>query len=175
MSRFVPSTKVACIGQSTIDVKINSEMPFEHTVRVPVISKAHIIHCTTHSAKLWRNCGYKLDQTDITVHFNTRASESLETKDESAILANHAEGENSDFEVGDWVVVQYDKQKYPGEITDVLNEDIGVSAMHPAGGKCFKWLNCKDECIYPFSAVIAKTHPPEVAGRQGQFSFDYFN
>ena len=80
VSRFVQSTKVAYIEQSTIDAKINSEMPFEHTVRVPGISKAHIIHCTTHSAKLWRNCGYKLDQPDITVHFNTRASESLETK-----------------------------------------------------------------------------------------------
>ena len=59
----------------------------------------------------------------------------METKDESAILANHAEAENSDFEVGDWVVVQYDKQKYPGEIIDVLNEEVVVSAMHPAGGK----------------------------------------
>ena len=75
---------------------------------------------TTHSAKLWRNCGYKLDQPDITVHFNTRASESLKTKDESAILANHAEGENSDFEDGDWAMVQCDKQKYSGEVTDVM-------------------------------------------------------
>ena len=55
VSRFVPSTKVAYIDQSTIDAKINFEMPFEHTVRVPGISKAHMIHCMTHSAKLWRN------------------------------------------------------------------------------------------------------------------------
>ena len=97
-----------------------------------------MIHCTTCSAKLWRNCSYKLGQPDITVHFNTSPAESLETKDESAILANHAEGENSDFEVGDWLVVQYDKQKYPGEINDVLNEEVLVSAMHLASGKCFK-------------------------------------
>ena len=99
----------------------------------------------------------------------------METKDESAILANHAERENSDFEVGDWVVVQYDKQKYPGEITDVFNEEVVVSAMHPASGKCFKWPNHMDKCIYPFSAIIAKIHPPKVAGRRRQFSFDYFN
>ena len=105
-------------------------MPFEHTVKVPDISKAHMIHCTTCSAKLSRNCSYNLGQPDVTVHFDTRAAESLETKDESAILANYAEGGNSDFEVGDWLVVQYDKQKYPGEITDVLNEEVLVSAMH---------------------------------------------
>ena len=33
---------------------------------------SHMIYCTSHSAKLWRNCGYKLDQLDITVHFNPR-------------------------------------------------------------------------------------------------------
>ena len=46
--------------------------------------------------------------------------------------------------------------------------------MDPAGN-CFKWSNRKDECIYPFSAVIVETNPPKVAGRRGQFSFDYFN
>ena len=173
LSRFVPSTKVAYIDRSTMRKSILKCLL--STLRVPGISKAHMIHCTTHSAELWRNCSYKLDQPDITIHFNTRASESLETKDESAILANHAEGENSDFEVGDWVLVQYDKQKYPGEITDVLIEEVVVSTMHPAGGKCFKWPNCKDECIYPFSTIIVKIHPPEIAGRRRQFSFGYFN
>ena len=85
VSRFVLSTKVAYIDQLTIDEKINSEMPFERTVRVPVITKAHMIHCTSHSAKLWRNCGYQLDQIGITVHFNPRKSASSATKDESAI------------------------------------------------------------------------------------------
>ena len=42
--RFVPSTKVVYIDQSTIDGKINSEMPFEQTIRVTGITKAHIIH-----------------------------------------------------------------------------------------------------------------------------------
>ena len=64
VSRFVSSTKVAYIDQSTIDAKINYEMPLKHTVRVPSISKAHMIHCTTHSAKLWRNCAYKLEQPE---------------------------------------------------------------------------------------------------------------
>ena len=79
------------------------------------------------------------------------------------------------FKVSDWVVVQYDNQNYPGEISDVMDEEIVVSAIHPASGKRFKWVNHKDECIYPFLAVIAKIHPIEVAGGRGQFSFDYFN
>ena len=80
VSRLVPSIKVAYIDRSTIDEKINSEMSFERTVRVPGITKAHMIHCTSHSAKLWRNCGYQLDQLDITVQFSPRASASLAPK-----------------------------------------------------------------------------------------------
>ena len=60
----------------------------------------------------------------------------METKDKSAI-ENDAEEEITDSEVGDWVVVQYDKQMYPEEITDVFNKKVVVSAMHPAGN-CFK-------------------------------------
>ena len=48
-----------------MDEKINSEMPFERTARVPGFTKAHMIRCTSHSAKLWRNCGYQLDQIDM--------------------------------------------------------------------------------------------------------------
>ena len=94
-------------------------------------------------------------------------------KDKSAI-ENNAEKGITDFEVSYWVVVQCDKEECPGEITDVLSKEFVVSAMHPAGN-CFKWPNPEGECIYPFSAVIAKINPPEVAGRRGQFLFDYFN
>ena len=43
--------------------------------------------------------------------------------------------EITDFKVSDWVVVQYDNQNYPGEISDVMDEEIVVSAIHPASGK----------------------------------------
>ena len=125
------------IDESTIDEKINSEMHFKWALRVPGITKFHMIHCRSHSAKLRRKCGYQLDQTGITVHFNPGEPASLETKDKSAI-ENDAENENTDFEVGDWVVVQYNKQKYLGEIIDVLKKKVVISAMHPAGN-CFKW------------------------------------
>ena len=109
------------------------------TVRVLGITKAHMIHCTSHSAKLWRNCGSQLDQPDVTVHFNPRKSASLVTKDKSAV-ENNAEEQITNFEVGDCLVVQYNKQKYPGEITGVLNKEVVVSTMHPTGN-CFKWPN----------------------------------
>ena len=111
-------------------------MSFEWTLRVPAITKVHMTHCKSLLVKLWRNCGYQLDQTDITAHFNPRESAPLETKDKSAI-ENYIEKEITDFEVGYWVVVQYDKQKYSGEITDVMNKKVVVSTMYPAGN-CFK-------------------------------------
>ena len=111
-------------------------MSFEWTLRVPAITKVHMTHCKSLLVKLWRNCGYQLDQTDITAHFNPSESAPLETKDKSAI-ENYIEKEITDFEVGYWVVVQYDKQKYSGEITDVMNKKVVVSTMYPAGN-CFK-------------------------------------
>ena len=49
----------------------------------------------------------------------------METKDKSAI-ENDAEEEITDSEIGDWAVVQYDKQMYPGEITDAFNKKVVV-------------------------------------------------
>ena len=64
---------------------------------------------------------------------------------------------------------------YAGKVTEVLSKDIVVSVMHHAG-KCFKWPDRKDECVYPLEAVVSRINPPvAVAGRLGQFSFDYFN
>ena len=105
VSRFAPSTKFVYINQSTIDEKINSKNVIfskssKMAVRVSGITKGHMIHYTSHSAKLWRKCGYQLDQPDTTVHFNPRASTSLETKDESAI-ENDAVDEITDFDLGD--------------------------------------------------------------------------
>ena len=118
-------------------------MPFNRTVRVPGIRKAHMIHCTSDVVKLWRNCGSASGLPDIVVYLTADAS----TVD-MHVIENDAEFEvetETDFEIGDWVVVQYDSTKYPGEIIDILNMEIEVSAMHPAGNY-FKWPDRKDEC-----------------------------
>ena len=35
--------------------------------------------------------------------------------------------------IGDWVIVQYDNVRYPGEVTNIKGEDIQVNVMVPAG------------------------------------------
>ena len=64
------------------------------------------------------------------------------------------------------MVLRSVQQKYPGEITNVLNKEVVVTTMHPAGNI---WLNQKDECIYLFSAVIVKINTLKVNDKRGEF------
>ena len=40
--------------------------------------------------------------------------------------------------IGDWVVVQYDNVRYPGEVTNIKGENIQVNVMVPAGKHTWK-------------------------------------
>ena len=43
------------------------------------------------------------------------------------------------MEVGQWAVVVYDREKYPGEVTVVSDVDgVEVSVLHKSGS-CWKW------------------------------------
>ena len=63
-------------------------------------------------------------------------------------------------------MVQYDKQKYSGEITDVMNKKVVVSTMYPAE---------RMNAFTHLQLLLRKSTPPEIAGRRRQFLFDYFN
>ena len=40
------------------------------------------------------------------------------------------------LKVGDWCVVLHDDQQYPGEVINIINEDVEVSVMHRS------WVTC---------------------------------
>ena len=59
------------------------------------------------------------------------------------------------FAVGDWVLVSYDSEQFPGEITNITNPktDIEVNAMHHCGtsntyAKIFGQNLAKEHCWY---------------------------
>ena len=53
----------------------------------------------------------------------------------------------TDLSVGKWVVVNYDGEKYPGEVTS-CSEEIEVSVMHKSGRKFWKWPGSIDKLFY---------------------------
>ena len=39
----------------------------------------------------------------------------------------------TDFTIGQWVVVQYEERRYPGEVTNYINKELQVTVMHRSG------------------------------------------
>ena len=76
---------------------------------------------------MWRNSGYVSNAPDIFVSFGTPIEFVLDS-------SNEASGSEVQYDVGDWVVVQYDGEEYPGEVTAVSTEDVTVSVLHRSGG-----------------------------------------
>ena len=102
--------------------------------------------------------------SDINVNFSMDGSR----------IQNQQIDASSDYEVGDWIVVKYDGNEYPGEITDVFSNEVAVSTMQRAG-KFFKWPEKRDEILYLFENIVSKIDPPIAKGRRRQWSFNYFN
>ena len=97
-------------------------------------------------------------------------------EDESISMDVVEEGDHDEImiDVGDWVQVTYNKEKFPGEVTNIIQDDsfpIYISVMHRSS-KFWKWPEFgKDEIAYAFEDVVKKIDPPTVAESRGQFSF----
>ena len=81
------------------------------------------------------------------------------------------------FAVGDWVLVLYDSEQFPGEITNITNPktDIGVNVMHRCGtSNTWKWPKFSYKIYYERKNIVRTINPPKVAGNRGQFSFETY-
>lgn len=80
--------------------------------------------------------------------------------------------------VGDWVLVEYEGNLYPGETLESTKEYVTVSAMEPIefsalGSRMWRWPRTKDVHKYPVLDVIRTIHPPVPTGkRASQFIFN---
>ena len=75
--------------------------------------------------------------------------------------------------VGEWVVVCYEGDKFPGEITSTSsdNQDVEVRVMHKSGSG-WKWPTREDNIFYKVEDIECKIKPPTSAGSRGQFVFE---
>jgi len=77
---------------------------------------------------------------------------------------------NTKICVGDWVLVQYEKTNYPGEVKRVEHEECQVSVMVPAG-KNWKWPVRPDEIFYTHDNIVRRLEPPFIVNHRGHFAF----
>ena len=69
--------------------------------------------------------------------------------------------------VGLCVVVDYDGENFPGELTCCNGDDqCEVSAMHKSGNH-WKWPKVVDKIVYARDDIVHTTCPPRATGHRG--------
>ncbi len=106
-----------------------------------------------------------------------RPGDEANDNDDNDILASASESDSEDtipvsnVYVGQWVLVNYDGEEYPGEVTAISDQDIQVNVMHKSGG-AWKWPKEADKIYYAANDVAKYINPPKAAGSRGQFVFE---
>ena len=128
----------------------------------------------------------KLQVSDITDAgqfqiYQIRRSQQEQEQPPSHVNDTTPEQEDSIFDpsppeqlnVGEWVVVCYEGEKFPGEITSTSseNQDVEVRVMHK-NGSGWKWPTRDDKIFYKVEDIECKIKPPTAAGSRGQFVFE---
>lgn len=73
------------------------------------------------------------------------------------------------FDIGDFVIVNYLDDYYPGRVTGLKDGMITVSAMIKAGMNKWKWPKNKDEIEYQYDQIIRKIKTPVEVNKRGFF------
>ena len=103
---------------------------------------------------------------------NTLPNSTSET-DENKYQHNNEDQESLSSGIGDWVLVCYDGDNFPGEITQVIGEfDFEVNVMHRSGGVYWQCPLLKEgKIFYHKQNIIKKLSAQDAAGSRGQFYF----
>lgn len=76
--------------------------------------------------------------------------------------------------VGQYVVVQFEGNYFPGQITKVLKSGATINVMASAG-KQWKWPDKKDEIFYKNDEIIMSIKPPTQRGKRALFDIPELN
>ena len=85
------------------------------------------------------------------------------------------EGSSQIFQIGDWVVVNYDGMEYPGTITSTTTLEDGRQEFQVRAMKRFgvywRWPREDDLITYPCERVLRIIDSPIFVGSRGQHKF----
>ncbi|KAG8176820.1 hypothetical protein JTE90_003448 [Oedothorax gibbosus] len=88
----------------------------------------------------------------------SKKSNPPQTSDHYTNITNTGNLEN--LQIGDWVVVIYDSNLYPGEITNIVGSEYEINAMEHTGKGVFKWPIKSDVCMYHQDDIKSKISAP---------------
>lgn len=162
----MPKVKVHEMTAADIEGRnknLNLDVTFESAEQIKDIAQKHFIQVEDGKviASLITADGYGHTQVEAEYTGSETASEEdvVNTADEH-------------LNIGQWCVVKYDGEVYPGEVKEIGDQrDIRVSVMHRAGQN-WKWPNPKDDCtFYLKQQIVCRIEEPIIANNRGHFKF----
>ena len=76
--------------------------------------------------------------------------------------------------IGLWVIVKYEGEEFPGEVTCMEDSDVEANVMHRSANS-WKWPRPEDKIFYSRNEIVRVINPPSVAGNRGQFVLKTFS
>lgn len=90
-------------------------------------------------------------------------SEDVDNLDE-AVAEAEEEQQASNYNVGDFVIVQFENKNFPGRIISIFDKGAKVDCMEKLS-KQWRWPSKKDCIDYEWSDIIRKIQPPLLCKR----------
>lgn len=100
-----------------------------------------------------------------------------ESESDSSDTVTSSDTVQEEIQIGDWVLVYYKNETFPGEVTAIIASDIEVNVMHKSGATFWKWPTQIYKIFYTRDNILKRLDPPSVAGTRGQFhlpTFEFF-
>ncbi|XP_055924519.1 uncharacterized protein LOC129956613 [Argiope bruennichi] len=116
---------------------------------------------------------FTCDASILCKHYNLGTAFEYNSKSTVSSVDDCNKGKNSEvLNIGDWVLVEYEKNLYPGELKAMCLKYVTVDLMVPARGGKYKWPFPKDIHNYPRTDIKRKISQPIPYGnRARQFYF----
>ena len=96
------------------------------------------------------------------------------TSQQDLVVENSIEQQAMNLIIRQWVIVSYEGEEFPGEVTGMEDSDVEVNIMHRSAANWWKWPKPEDKIFYSRDEEVHLINPSTVAGNRGQFVFSCF-
>ena len=151
----MPEVTVIHVTANEISEFVSKQDPWKDVKDAPGISKVHVLACCDgENIEMFRNDA----DTEVlgTVKYGNGESEASR----QSIALN--------LKPGDWAMVRYEGENFPGELLAIHGSGVEVSVMKPARRGKWYWPVRPDIFRYEPAAYVLKLKPPVSVGMVGE-------
>ena len=171
--QLCPNVQVEFVSKSEID----QQSPFldakwEGVMAVPQTHRVHCIQAIGADEVKVADASNEIEERFRACRIRNTTSPDNSTTEQEPPIEDHSESQPPALDLtGLWVIVKYDSQEFPGEVTRIEELDVEVNVMHRSAN-AWKWPRPEDKIFYSRNNIVRVINPPSVAGNRGQFVFE---